>query len=82
MYNRILAPLDSSELSELSLEHVRKVALAGDKTEVVLLIVLEHISYLAYTSRATLRDESILNIEKESQSHARDYIDRVVDGFK
>jgi nucleotide-binding universal stress UspA family protein len=43
MYTKILVPLDSSELSECSLEHVKEVAAPGT-SEVVLLRVLEPIT--------------------------------------
>jgi nucleotide-binding universal stress UspA family protein len=41
MYNRILVPLDGSELAECSLEHVKEVALGCHVPEVVLLAVVE-----------------------------------------
>lgn len=82
MYMNILVPLDSSELSEISLEHVKKIAAGETKPDVTLLIVLEHISYLAFASRANLSDDSILRIERESQVRAREYIDAVINKLK
>ncbi len=41
MYNRILVPLDGSELAECSLEHVKEVAVGCHVPEVVLLAVVE-----------------------------------------
>jgi nucleotide-binding universal stress UspA family protein len=81
MYRKILVPLDSSELSELSLEHVKKVV-ADDKSEIILLIVLEPVSYLAYASSTALREDTVRNIEKENQAHARGYVDKVAGGLK
>lgn len=43
MYNKILVPLDGSELSECSLEHVKQVV-GGNASEVILLRVFEPIS--------------------------------------
>jgi nucleotide-binding universal stress UspA family protein len=82
MYGRILAPLDGSELSELSLEHVKKVAMAGETPEVVLLMVLEGISYLTYVSNTRTSDSTIRNIEKENQDKAQEYMDKVADRLK
>ena len=44
MYTKILVPLDNSELSECSLEHVKQVASVGGVSEVVLFRVIEHLS--------------------------------------
>ncbi len=74
--------MDGSELSELSIEHVKEVAIAANKPEVVLLIVLEPISYLTYASYTELRENAILNIEKQSQDHAQDYVNKVADRLK
>lgn len=41
MYKRILAPLDGSEFSECSLEHVRAIATGCQVPEVILLRVIE-----------------------------------------
>src|SRR5512147_2147768 len=41
MYNRILVPLDGSELAECSLEHVKEVALGCHIPEVLLVSVIE-----------------------------------------
>jgi nucleotide-binding universal stress UspA family protein len=82
VYKKILVPLDSSELSELSLEHVKKVAIAANKPEIILLIVLESISFLTYAPYTELREDAILSIEKQSQDHARDYLDKVAQRLK
>jgi hypothetical protein len=41
MYNTILVPLDGSELSECSLEHVKQLAAGCRAAEIVLLTVVE-----------------------------------------
>ena len=48
MYNRILVPLDGSELAECSLEHVKGIALGCHVPEVVLLTVIEPIEAATY----------------------------------
>jgi nucleotide-binding universal stress UspA family protein len=41
MYKKILAPLDGSDMAECTIEHVKEIARAGDKPEVIFLSVLE-----------------------------------------
>ncbi len=82
MYKQILVPLDGSELSELSLEHVKKLAIADNETEVILISVIEPISYLGYTSYSALREDAVLNIERQSQARSQDYVDKIADGLK
>jgi nucleotide-binding universal stress UspA family protein len=48
MYNKILAPLDGSKLSECSLEHVKEIASGCHVVEVILLTVLEQTNKLEY----------------------------------
>jgi nucleotide-binding universal stress UspA family protein len=81
VYKKILAPLDSSKLSELSLEHVKKVALATDGPEVVFLIVLEPVSFLTYASTRLGEDEA-RNLEKKSRVHAQKYVNRIAARLK
>ncbi len=81
MYKKILAPLDSSKLSELSLKDVKKVAMATNETEVVLLTVLEPVSYLAYASSG-LREDETIKFENKSRVHAQKYIDKIADRLK
>ncbi len=44
MYAKVLVPLDGSELSECSLEHVKQVAAVNGGSDVILLRVIEPIS--------------------------------------
>jgi nucleotide-binding universal stress UspA family protein len=48
MYNRILAPLDGSKLSECALGHVEAIAAGCHVTEAVLLTVLEAVRIPSY----------------------------------
>jgi|WetSurMetagenome_2_1015567.scaffolds.fasta_scaffold231369_3 nucleotide-binding universal stress UspA family protein len=41
MYKKVLVPLDGSQLSECSLEHVKDIATGCGATEVILLVVLD-----------------------------------------
>ena len=82
MYKKILVPMDGSELSEISLEHVKKFATAGNIPEVILLNVLEPISNIVYASPAALREDVIHNLEKQGQVHAQEYVDKIAAGLK
>ena len=55
MYEKILAPLDGSELSECSIARVEAIALAQKVPEVVLLTVVEPMSALAAAGYAEIR---------------------------
>ncbi len=81
MFKNILVPLDSSKLSELSLEYINKVAAASGRTEVVLLIVMEPVSHLTYAYSGLPEDDK-LKYENKSRDHAQKYIDKVADRLK
>jgi nucleotide-binding universal stress UspA family protein len=58
MYNKILAPIDGSKLSECSLEHVKEIASGCHVTEVILLTVLEqsHTFLPSYGGEGQIRE--------------------------
>ena len=86
MYKRILAPLDGSELSECTLEHIKSIA-AGCKTpEVVLLTVVggSQPTFEYYASEQMVK-EAIEQREKEANEikrKAEDYLGKVADGLR
>jgi nucleotide-binding universal stress UspA family protein len=73
MYNKILVPLDGSELSECSLPHVQAIALGCKAAKVVLLRVLEPL-YLGGTVMAELGEEEVKSLGKKSQEAAIKYL--------
>lgn len=78
MYQKILAPLDGSELSECSLQHVKTIATGCQVPEVVLLRVVEPIpaqDVAAYTEGGI--DTTI--ILREAEAGARQYISKLAD---
>jgi nucleotide-binding universal stress UspA family protein len=80
MYKNILAPLDGSEFSECSLDHVTAVAKGCQVPNVVLLHVLEpHDRYAGYTGIST---EMLEDIRKEIQTQTKDYLAKVADKLK
>jgi nucleotide-binding universal stress UspA family protein len=80
MYKNILAPLDGSELSECSLDHVTAIAKGCQVPNVVLLHVLEpHDRYAGYTGIST---EMLEDIRKQFQTQNKEYLEKVADKLK
>ena len=81
MYRKILVPLDGSEFSECSLEHVKAVAKACRTKEVVLLRVIEPHPQTAdiggLTAEKWYRDAQI-----KAKTEIERYISRVADKLK
>ena len=79
MYKKILAPLDGSELSECSLEHVRAVAAGCQVAEVVLLRVAEPITTMAYAETSA---DWVAEKEKENQAEVENYLSQLADDLR
>lgn len=75
MYRKILAPLDGSDFSECSLQHVRAIALGCQVPEVILLRVVEpiHSSDLAAYAEAGIDTTMLM---RDVETAARTYIDK------
>jgi len=70
MYKTILAPLDGSEYSECSLEHVRAIAKGCHASEVILLMVVEPPQQVYALSEDQL-SEALETITKSSEKPRR-----------
>jgi len=83
MYKKILAPLDGSELSECSLEHLKAVASGCQVPEAVLLYVIEPIEeeYTHYRYHG-IPEEVFDQAVKDAEAYAKDYIAKVADRMK
>jgi nucleotide-binding universal stress UspA family protein len=81
MYQKILAPLDGSEFSECSLQHVKAIATGCQVPEVILLRVVEpiHAQELAAYAEASIDTSKIF---WEMQDAARKYIGKVTVDLK
>ncbi len=77
MYKKILAPLDGSEFSECSLEHVMAVATGCGVPEVVLLRVVEPLSASTTATLAEAGGDLITQLENENKIDAKDYISKM-----
>lgn len=70
-------PLDGSELSECSLEHVKAIASGCRVPETVLLRVVEPFSAEAVSALALAGDDVLRKAELESQTEASDYLAKI-----
>lgn len=77
MYKKILAPLDGSEFSECSLEHVKAVATGCSVPEVILLRVAEPMPQTYELGEKWHRD-----IENRDEAAAREYLSQVATDLK
>jgi len=76
MYNKILAPVDGSELSEYGLEHVKAIATGCSVPEVVLLRIIEPIPSSGEIA-SFAGEEWLRNAEKNAVEGTEDYLNRV-----
>jgi nucleotide-binding universal stress UspA family protein len=89
MYQKVLVPVDGSQLGECVLEHVRAVATGCHVTDVVLLHVLKPLSGPLHTPdigkgpgshTASDTDEALYRYAREtSESEAKEYLAKVAD---
>jgi len=77
MYQKILVPLDGSEFSECSLEHVKAIAKGCSVPDVIVLMVLEIIPY-----RAEAGGILVESFEKDAKTRAEEYVAKVVAKLK
>ncbi len=81
MYQKILAPLDGSQFSECSLDHVKAIARGCAVPEVVLLRVVEPIPASELASYAEARID-IQSLMQEIEAAARTYIEKLTEDLK
>ena len=79
MYNRILVPLDGSELAECALQHVRAIAKGLQVDKVVLLRVLEP---GIGTPHNYLSAEHVRQAEDKLEADARGYLNKVAGNLR
>lgn len=78
MYEKILAPLDGSELSECSLQHIKAVAIGCQVPEVTLLRVTEPVSSLVFSGHPEMIDGNLVErLEEQSRDQAKNYIEKI-----
>lgn len=80
MYKKIVAPLDGSNLSECSLEHVAALAKGCQIPSVVLLNVVEPPT--RYTGYTGISQDALDKIRKEFRAQNEEYLDKVANKLK
>jgi len=74
MYNKILVPLDGSQLSECSLEHVKAIATGCNVPEVILVRIIEPVH-----GYAVLGEDWYKEAEKKAKATISNYLAGVAD---
>jgi nucleotide-binding universal stress UspA family protein len=82
MYNKILVPLDGSELAECTMSHLKAVALGCNVSEVVLFRVVEPLPSQTYAALAQGGTTTIQQVEFERQDEAKKYIANKIEEVK
>ena len=77
MYKKILVPLDGSEFSECSLEHVKAIVSGCRVPETILLRVIEPLSAETVSVLAMAGDDLLRKAELDNQAEARNYIVKI-----
>ncbi len=73
MYQKVLIPLDGSELAECSLEHAKAIAQGCNVAEVIVFRVIEPLSTQTISALAEADDDSIRKAREENQQEPKDY---------
>jgi nucleotide-binding universal stress UspA family protein len=81
MYNKILAPLDGSELGECGLAHVKAIASGCEAKQVILLGVVEAVPYSGMLV-SELGEEWNKNAAKNVGDFTREYLDKAANKLK
>lgn len=91
MYKKIIAPVDGSQLSECSLEHIYQLATGKEHPDVVLFYVMETIPHPhgpqfgeseIEKSKPDTADEVYRYEREKTESEAKKYLNQLVDRFK
>jgi nucleotide-binding universal stress UspA family protein len=77
MYNKLLVPLDGSELAECTLEHLRALVTGCKIPEVVLLRVIEPLSGQTVAALAEAGGNLLNELETNQKEEASDYIQKM-----
>jgi nucleotide-binding universal stress UspA family protein len=82
MYERILIPLDGSELAESSLAFVQTIGTGCNVKKIILFGVLDDTSLQFNFLKTVLGDHKIKEAQEENRSWLNDYLIKIADGFK
>ena len=82
MYQRILVPLDGSELAECVLPHVETITKGCGSREVIFIRAVEPFQRPSGFSEVTFSEEDLKRINTESINLAKTYLDQIVNRVK
>ncbi len=82
MYQKILIPLDGSDLAECSLAHAKAIAQGCNVTDVIVFRVIEPFSTQTLAALAEAGDESIRRVRQQNQQDAEDYVLKVKNNLR
>jgi len=77
MYQKVLIPLDGSELAECSLEHAKAIAQGCNVADVIVFRVIEPLSTQTLSALAEAGDDNIRKAMEQNQQDAKDYVLKV-----
>jgi len=78
VYNKVIVPLDGSELAECVLPHVEAIAKGCGVHDVIFVSVVEPVHLYRDVESSSLSDEQrLLEVLRESMVTARSYLDQV-----
>ena len=82
MYQKILIPLDGSELAECSLEHAKTVVQACHMADVIILHVVVPFSVQTMPALGEADDDALSRIREQNRKDAEEYVLKVKDTLK
>jgi len=82
MYQKILIPLDGSELAECSLEHAKTIVQACHVADVIILHVVVPFSVQTMPALGEADDEALSRIREQNRKDAEEYVLKVKDSLK
>ena len=82
MYQKIMVPLDGSELAECVLPHVEAIATGCEVVDVVFVRVLEPIRMPAGEASGVFSDEDLRRMSSEQKASTENYLNQLVKRLK
>ena len=82
MYQKILVPLDGSQLAECVLAHVDALGKGCQVKEITFVRVVEPFDSPSVVAEYPIKPEEVIRINAENKALAEKYITKMVSGFK
>ena len=82
MYQKILIPLDGSDLAECSLEHAKAIAQGCNVADVIVFRGIEPLSTQTLSALAEAGGDSVGKARERNQQDAKDYVLKVKNNLK